>query len=135
MTDVTFLGPLTLEKGAHDRGKGMCAMEAAAYLAGEKHSDHPECVSPVIAEFMRSWNDGLPDAQRHILKSWIPKVLHTRTSQADEETRAWLATDWLVRECAPAWLDLVGLTERATELRNLPALTSQRNRRRGPVSH
>ena len=47
--DVTFLGPLSLEKGAHKRGSGMCAMEAAAYIAGEPHSDHPVCVSPVIA--------------------------------------------------------------------------------------
>lgn len=67
MTDVQqFLGPLTLLKGKHDRGQGMCAMEAAAYLAGEPHSDHPKCVSPVIATFLRNWNDGLPDDQRQM---------------------------------------------------------------------
>ena len=122
MTD--FLGPLKLEPGSHPRGKAMCAMEAAAYLAGEPHSDHPECVSPVIAAFMRSWNDGLPDADRQMLKPWIPKVLHTRTSAADEETRAWLALDWLVRVQTSAWLDAAGLTDDATRVRNLPALTS-----------
>ena len=123
MTDQ-FLGPLKLERGAHDRGTGMCAMEAAAYLAGEKHSDHPVCVSPVIAAFLRSWNDGLPDADRQMLKPLIVRVLHTNTGAADETTRAWLATDWLVRVHTPAWLDLAGLTADATALRNLPALTS-----------
>ena len=40
----------TLAHGAHDSpADGLCAMEAAAWLAGEPHSDHPACVSPVIA--------------------------------------------------------------------------------------
>src|SRR5262245_6835278 len=114
MDEQKFLGKLHLAFGAHQRGEEMCAMEAAAYLAGEPHSDHPECVSLVIAAFMRSWNDGLPNAQRDILKPWIVKCLHTRTTSADEETRAWLATDWLVRVHAPAWLDLAGLEGDAT---------------------
>jgi hypothetical protein len=125
MRDAEFLGPLTLLKGAHARGQGMCAMEAAAYLAGEGHSDHPVCVSPVIAEFLRQWNDVLPDADRQMLKPWVAKVLHTNTGAADEETRAWLATDWLVRVQAPAWLDLAGLTAEAANLRALPTLTSR----------
>jgi hypothetical protein len=100
-------------------------MEAAAYLAGEPHSDHPECVSSVIGAFLRTWNDGLPDDQRQMLKSWIPKVLHTRTTPADEETRGWMALDWLVRVHAPVWLDLAGLTDDAGRMRNLPALTSR----------
>ena len=31
-----------LESGAHKSGAAMCAMEAAAYIAGETWSDHPE---------------------------------------------------------------------------------------------
>ena len=121
-----FLGTITLLSGAHKRGTGMCAMEAAAYLAGEPHSDHPECVSPVIASFMRSWNDGMrSDAERELLKPWVVKVLHTRTTAADEWTRGWLAFDWLVRVQTPAWLDLTPtLAPHATALRALPCLTS-----------
>jgi len=117
MSDATFLGPLTLLQGAHARGNGMCAMEAAAYLAGEAHSDHPICVSPVIAAFMRRWNDRPGDAERQRLKPLVVQVLHTATGRADEQTRAWLCADWAVREHAPLWLDAAGLSQHAAHLR------------------
>ena len=108
----------TLAHGAHGPNDGaMCAMEAAAYIAGEPWSDHPQCVSPVIAAFMRSWNDALPDADRtRLLLPLIPETIGTRTTDADEETRAWRATDWLVRVQTPAWLRLAGLTDHAQAL-------------------
>ncbi len=50
-------------------------MEAAAFIAGEPWSDHPACVCPVIAAFMRSWNDGLSDKDRNrLLLPLIPKT-------------------------------------------------------------
>ena len=60
-----------LKSGAHaSPSEGLCVMEAAAWLAGEAHTDHPACVSVVIAAFCRSWNDALPtDADRDEL-SW-----------------------------------------------------------------
>jgi hypothetical protein len=101
-------------------------MEAAAYIAGERHTDKPQCVSPVITAFMIGWNDGLPsDAERdRLLKPLLPLVLHTRTRAADEETRAWMATDWLVRVHTPVWLDLAGLGDHARALRALRPYTS-----------
>src|SRR6185312_6688031 len=102
--------------GSHeDREDGVCAMEAAAYIAGEEHSDHPACVSPVITRFMVNWNDSLPDdaTRDRLLKPLLPLVIGTRTNADDEETRAWLAFDWLARVCTPAWLRLAGLTEEA----------------------
>ena len=51
-----------LSAGAHSAPNGefmACVMEAAAFVAGEPWSDHPECTCPVIAAFMRGWNDGL----------------------------------------------------------------------------
>jgi len=119
------LAALTLEKGAHDPDHTFCVMEAAAYVAGEPWSDHPTCVSPVIGAFLRNLNDSMDGVVRQRLKPYIEKVLDTRTSKADETTRAWMVTDWLVRVQAPAWLDLAGLTERAGELRGLPPLTSR----------
>ena len=42
------LADVPLKKGAHSSpDAGMCALEAAAWIAGEPHSDHPECVCPV----------------------------------------------------------------------------------------
>ena len=114
-----------LSKGAHSsRSDGMCLLEMVAYFAGRSHSDHPPCVSPAIAAFGRAWNDALDDEQRQVLKPYIFRMAGTATNDADELRRAWMATDWLVRTFAPAWLDLAGLTEHATNLRALPELTS-----------
>jgi len=115
---------ITLGSGAHSSpSEGMCAVEAAAYIAGEPWSDHPQCVSPVIAAFMRSWNDALPAADRtRLLLPLIPDTIGTRTTYADEEPRAWMATDWLVRVQTPAWLRLAGLTDHAHVLESCARL-------------
>ena len=39
----------------------------------------------------------------------VVRVLGTATTPEAEERRAWMATDWLTRTFAPAWLDLAGL--------------------------
>src|SRR5690349_9187676 len=101
-------------------------MEAVAYVAGGPWSDHPECASPVIGAFLRSWNDSLGDEDRQMLKPLIPRLVGTKASAKIEEKRAWLATDWLARECAPAFLRLAGLTEHAEALEGLAALTTSK---------
>src|SRR6185503_7783981 len=119
------LETLTLAKGNHeDRSNGLCVMEAVAWAAGERHSDHPVCVSPVIASFLRRWNDDLDDEGRQILKPYIPRVIGTVGTQADETARAWMLTDWMVRVYTPAWLRLAKLDEQAIALEALPALLS-----------
>jgi hypothetical protein len=73
--------------GAHDRPEdGMCVMEMVAYVAGEQHSDHPQCVSPVIATFMRTWNDGLGDRDRQMENL-------QESAMALVERMAWLKDD------------------------------------------
>jgi hypothetical protein len=121
----SFLRSLKLESGAHsDPKSGMCLLEAVSYVQGQPFSDAPQCVSPVIAAFGRSWNDSLPDKDRQRLKRFIPAMIETRTTDKDEERRAWLATDWLVRTFTPVWLDKAGLTQHAAKLRALEELTS-----------
>ena len=114
-----------LDHGAHNNLRdGMCAMEAAAYVADEPWSDHPKCVCPVIGAFMRSWNDVLPDAERTaLLLPLIPKIIGTRSDKATERRRATMAADWLIRVHTPAWLQLAGLTSQAEALRSLPEIT------------
>jgi len=118
------LDSITLQRGAHDSNgdKQFCAMEAAAWIAGEPHSDHPQCVSPVLGAFVRALNDALDDEQRQALKPCIPRMIGTAGDGHDEE-RAWMAVDWLVRVCTPAWLDLAGLKDSAEALRSLPPIT------------
>jgi len=131
MTPSLDLDTLTLAAGSHAPGSGeMCVMEAAAYIAAEPWSDHPECVSPVIAAFLRSWNDALPDGQRHQLVRYLTPVADggvLGTGPADpplEQRRAWMATDWVVRVHTPAWLRLAGLDDQAATLEQLPEIAS-----------
>ena len=114
MTPTLNLEELTLGSGSHSGpSDGMCVMEAAAYMAGEPWSDHPTCVSPVIAAFLRSWNDSLPDSDRGQLVRYLANVhdggvLGTGPASPElENRRSWLAVDWSVRVHTPAWLRLV----------------------------
>jgi hypothetical protein len=98
-------------------------MEAVAFVAGEPWSDHPECACPVIGEFLRTWNDGLPDDEREtLLKPLVMRLVGTRNKSL-EQRRALMAADWLIREYTPDWLRLAGLTEHATALAALPEIT------------
>ena len=104
--------------------EGACLLELSAHLAGEPFSDQPACVSPVIAAFGRSWNDELDDDTRQMLKPYAFKIIDTATGERDDETRAWMATDWLARECAPAFLRSAGLTKHAEALEALAPLVN-----------
>jgi hypothetical protein len=127
MTRTIDLESVRLYRGTHEEPNGKkegCLLEWASYLAGEPWSDHPDCVSPVIAAFGRRWNDDLSDDDRQILLPYLPKILNTRGTEAQESKRAWMVTDWMVRVHLLAWLELAGLTEQATAVRGLPMLTS-----------
>lgn len=100
-----------------------CAVEAASWAAHDKVvTDSPEWMSPVLAAFLRSWNDSLDDEGRQKLKVFLPRLADT-AGDGQDEARAWLATDWLARVCAPAWLELAGVTS-AAALRALPSITA-----------
>lgn len=119
------LGVGTHEPTAKPTGdRDMCLMEAVAFFAGEPWSDHPACASPVVSRFMQAWNDSLSDEDRDRLlpaSVWVPRLVGSRSDDATEERRAFLALDWLVRVHTPAWLDLVPeLAEHAATLRGLP---------------
>src|SRR5690606_35073930 len=89
VTRLERLDEIELGAGAHDsREAGMNAMEAVAWIAGEPHSDTPECTCPVIAKFIRSWNDALPDEDRtRLLRPLLPALIGTRGSEEIEDRR------------------------------------------------
>ena len=111
----------TLSKGSHPTpDAGRCAMEWVAYLAGEPHSDEPVCVSPLLKEFCISLNDALPDNTRQKMRPLLARTIGTAGDGMDEH-RSWLATDWLVREYVPAFMELTpALKHHAEVLRALP---------------
>lgn len=132
---AAILDTITLAAGTHQADSDeMCVMECVAYVTGEPWGDYPQCVSPVIAAFLRSWNDALPEAPRTaLLLPLVPLVIGTRTTAADEATRAWMVTDWLARVQTPAWLRLAGLTQEAIALESLEALTDATTARSAEV--
>jgi hypothetical protein len=100
-------------------------MEMVSYLAGEPHSDAPECACPVLTAFVVAWNDGLPtDADRdRLLKPFLPRLIGTRANADVEERRAFLAMDWVIRTFTPTWLDHVeALKPHAAAVRALNAI-------------
>ena len=100
-------------------------MELTSYLAGEPWSDHPKCVSPVIAAFLRKWNDAIDDEGREALKPYAALVIGTKASKAIEDARGWLCADWLVHTSLPLWLRVAGLEDQAQALEALPTITSR----------
>ncbi len=131
MTIVHPVDPtaIRLQSGGHEPNTNQewCVMEAAAYMAGEPWSDHPQCASKVITAFLMSWNDAMNDVDRQTLTRYLAPapegVIGTAASAEVESVRAWMATDWLVRVHTPAWLRLAGLTAHAARLEALPELT------------
>lgn len=118
------LNTLTLSVGSHEaREDGVCIMEAAAWLAGEEHSDQPSCVSPVIRTYAMGLNDGWNDATRQRLLPYISLVIGTAQSVEVEQRRSWMAVDWMARIYAPVWLRLANLRSHAAVLEALGAIT------------
>ena len=117
----------TLAYGTHANPEdGRCAMEWVSYLAGQPHSDEPACVSPVLRAFCTSLNDSLEDLPRQRLRPYLGRTIGTADDGLDE-SRSWMAMDWLIRVYAPAWLGLAGMTETARRLTALPPVLDARD--------
>jgi hypothetical protein len=84
-----------LSQGKHrDPDHGACVMELASMLAGEPFSDRPRCVDPVIAGFLRTYNDGIDERRRQDLYPLAAAVVGTRTVSSVQAERARLCLRW-----------------------------------------
>jgi hypothetical protein len=67
-----------LEPGRHrSPDDGVCVVELASMIGGEKFTDRPDCVCPVIGSFLRSWNDRAGYADRQRLYPYASRVVGT----------------------------------------------------------
>ena len=111
-----------LSSGSHKtRDQGMCAMEMVAYLAGEQHSDRPECTCPVLALYTIDINDTM-GLWREKLKPFLPYMIGTNTGLDDESKRAKYIIRRVATEILPIALDAGGLTDHAQKLRDAQTL-------------
>jgi hypothetical protein len=86
-----------LSRGKHRYPRdGTCVMELASMLAGEEFSDHPRSVCPVVAGFLRSYNDGIDDDDRGDLYRFAAEAVGTRSGAEITAARARLCRDWLL---------------------------------------
>lgn len=96
-----------------------CQIEAVPFEA-----DHPSISRPIRAYIM-SLNDQWDDEARQHLRPYAARVLCTATGRLeDEERRAWMAADWLIRTYAPTWLRRIGEIAAADALSHAPAVLS-----------
>jgi hypothetical protein len=76
-------------------------MEVASMLGGEPFSDEPQCVCPVIAEFLRTYNDQVDDERRQDLFAYAALVVGTRKDHRTERERADRCLDWWLETSTP----------------------------------
>lgn len=57
-------------------------------------TDHPRSVCPVIAAFLRNYNDWVDDRRRQDLYAYAAKVVGSRTSRSVEEARTRRLMNW-----------------------------------------
>ena len=79
---------IRLSKGKHaSPGEGACVMELASMLAGEPFSDRPASVCPVVAGFLRAYNDRIDDERRQDLYRYAAEVVGSRAGAGVERER------------------------------------------------
>lgn len=75
---TTSFQTVRLARGQHrSPAEGACVMELASMLAGERFSDRPRCVDPVLAAYLRALNDRLDAKRRRDLRPYAAAVVGT----------------------------------------------------------
>jgi|GEM_PF-3191323 len=113
------LPQLKLAAGGHgNREDGLCVMEAVAWLAGEEHSDHPDCACPTIAAWARRTNDALGQPYRDALRDRILRIAGSKASLEVERKRirelAWRA----VARIIPVRIEILTAVPQLSELKD-----------------
>ncbi len=89
MTHLESHQTVRLAAGSHAwPAAGACVVELASMLAGEPFSAYPSCVCPVIAAFMRTYNDLIDDTRRQDLYPYASAIVGSRATKTEERKRA-----------------------------------------------
>ena len=70
-------------------------------LAHEPFTDQPVSVCPVVAGFMRSYNDHIDDSRRRDLYAYAARAVGSRGDRAHEQRRAQMCGHWARTRCPP----------------------------------
>jgi len=95
MSQTPTFQTVRLARGRHRRpAEGVCVMELASMLAGERFSDKPRSVCPINASFLRPYNDLLDDDDRDELHAYASLLVGSRTSRATARRRVRHLAAW-----------------------------------------
>ncbi len=121
------LNTFKLASGSHASfEEGACAMELVAYMAGEEHSDSPECACPTISSYVRRLNDHFDAEERQLLKPYLPRIIGTGDDNGLRRSKI-LAHAALTVFAAGA-MESAGLPEQAVNLKACVFGEWQKNR-------
>lgn len=100
------LDNIVLDEGSHTSpSRGVCIMECVAYLAGEPHTDHPECACEVVTEFAMNCNDVLSPEDRPRLTAYALRIAGSRANDGQVPLqRARFLLSYATRVCLPLFL-------------------------------
>ncbi len=99
---------IKLGRGKHESpDQGACVMELASMLGGERFSDQPTSVCPVIGSFLRAYNDSIDDERRQDLYDYASKIVGSRASDQVRRARARRLTEWGLHVQQRRWTRLV----------------------------
>jgi hypothetical protein len=119
MNNFGITWPYVLRKGhSNNPAEGACAMDAINWLVHGKHGDTPECSCPIIAAYVITGNDKMPNDVRQRLIDYLPRISGSR-SKEHETIRTDILWRAAVRIFAPITLEAENLPEEANKLRNL----------------
>jgi hypothetical protein len=97
---------IRLDRGKHaGPEEGACVMELASMLGGEQFSDRPRTVCPVVAGFLRGYNDLVDDDRRQELYGYASDVVGSAGDRMVRWRRRRLLRRWargVAERCSPA---------------------------------
>lgn len=86
---------VTLRRGKHaSPDRGACVIELASMLAGDRFTDHPASVCPVIAGFLRGYNDLVPEDELPGLYPVAARVVGSAGPRSVRRERARRLLEW-----------------------------------------
>lgn len=102
-----------LAGGRHtSAGEGVCVVELASMIAGERFSDRPRAVCPVLAAYMRMVNDTIVNERLPELLPFAAALVGTRSSRRERRERARSCARWALEMGETARLGPFALGER-----------------------
>jgi hypothetical protein len=108
MLQVPTFQTVRLARGRHAAPEqGVCTVELASMLAGERFTDQPRSACAAIAAFVRGYNDALDDAHRQDLYRIAALLVDSSAGQDTTHARMWRLIQFS-RDLRPRRLGVLG---------------------------